>query len=88
MTIVSKELKEVRWYKLIVFTFCTFVMVLWITGPLFSLHNLIFKINPKGDASMPIGALLVFLIIGLVFSTSTTFIWLKRNNKNYRQQRV
>jgi hypothetical protein len=88
MAIVSRKLKDVRWYKLLVFTFFTFIPVLWITATLFRLHNSIFNIVTKGDANMPIGALFIFVLCGLIFSIFTIIIWQKRRKKNYRQQQV
>ena len=36
---IKSELQKINWLKLIPLTFGTFVMVLWITGPLFQFYN-------------------------------------------------
>lgn len=76
---ISDSIEKKVWLKLCVFSFATFNMVLFITGPLFAIHNKIFHIQPKGDISMP--NLIPFFIFGLVISTIITTIWTKRKFK-------
>jgi hypothetical protein len=75
-SIISQSFEKRKWIKLCIFSFVTFIMVLFITGPLFAIHNKMFDIQPKGNAIMP--NLLPFFIFGLVISLIITTIWTKR----------
>jgi len=78
-SVISDSFEKKVLIKLCVFSFVTFNMVLFITGPLFAIHNKIFHIQPKGDISMP--NLIPFFIFGLVLSTIITTIWTKKRLK-------
>jgi len=79
-SIISSSFEKIKWLKLSAFSFGTFIMILFITGPLFRIHNKIFEIQPKGNAEMP--NLIPFFIFGLVLSAIVTIIWTRKRIKN------
>jgi len=79
-SIIATSFEKKIWIKFCVFSFVTFDMVLFITGPLFAVHNKIFHIIPKGNINMP--NLIPFFIFGLVISVIITTIWIKKKIKN------
>lgn len=79
-SIIATNFEKEIWIKLCVFSFVTFNMVLFITGPLFAVHNKIFNIIPEGNVKMP--NLIPFFIFGLIISVIITTIWFKKKIKN------
>ena len=79
-SIISSSLEKIKWLKLCAFSFGTFIMILFITGPLFRIHNKIFEIQPKGNSEMP--SIIPFFIFGLVLSAIVTTIWTRKRMKN------
>lgn len=75
-SIIYPSFEKWKWIKLCIFSFVTFIMVLFITGTLFAFHNKVFDIQPKGNTIMP--NLIPFFIFGLVISLIITTIWAKR----------
>lgn len=76
---ISDNIEKNVWIKLCVFSFVTFNMVLFITGPLFAIHNKIFHIQSKGDINTP--NLIPFIIFGLIISAIITTVWTKKKLK-------
>jgi len=78
---IKSEIIEFRLIKAIVFSYLSFVAVLWITGPLFQLYNYITKTVVEGEPEMPSSALIIFLTFGLITSITSSLTWTKMNNK-------
>jgi len=78
---ISSLIRTASQIKLLAFIYGTFVMVLFITGTMFQIHNKIFDVQPKGEVNMPPSALIIFLLIGLVFSLITFSMWIRKKPK-------
>lgn len=79
--IISPLLNKGNWIKFTFFTFGSSFLVLWITGPLFLLHNFIFRINTDElDVSSPLVGMIIFWLITLIISSIASYSWVLYNN--------
>ncbi len=80
-SIISPSLKRGKWIKLCSFAYGTFIMILFITGPLFSMHNYLFNIITN-EPNMPKSSLIGFFIFGFIISIIASTIWTRKKIKN------
>ena len=80
-SIISPSIERGKWIKLCAFAFGTFIMVLYITGPIFRIHNYLFNIIPK-EPNMPMPSLIAFFIFAFIISAITSTIWTRKKIKN------
>jgi len=78
LTKLNSVLVKPGWFKLTTFLFGTYVMILFVTGPLFILYNWIFNIQADTNAKMPTTALIGFLILGLIMTSINSAMTIKR----------
>ncbi len=69
---------KISWIKSSLFLFGTYVLILFITGPLFLLYNKLFDIQPDSDVQTPTAGIIGFLIIGLIMSTINSVLKMKK----------
>ena len=77
---IKSIFRKVSWIRAIPITFGAFSMILFITGPIFSIYNWIFSIPSDGPVSVAISSIVYFLIYGFIISVISTLLWVKRNN--------
>ncbi len=77
ITRITKSIK-ISWIKSSLFLFGTYVLILFITGPLFLLYNKLFDIQPDSDVETPTAGIIGFLIIGLIMSTINSVLTMKK----------
>jgi hypothetical protein len=85
LIVLKKKLIEFinpNWIKYTLYLFGTYSMVIFITGPMFLLYNLILNIQPDSETKTPTVAIIGFLIIGLIISTINSVLILKREKNN------
>jgi hypothetical protein len=81
LDIVKNELGLIKWYKSLFFSYLSFVGILWVTGPLFSLYNSIKDIVIESDPIMPTSALVIVLSVGLITRSISSIGWTRRRVK-------
>jgi len=81
LDIVKNELGLIRWYKSLSFSYFSFVGILWVTGPLFSLYNCIKDLVIESDPIMPTSALVIVLSVGLITTSISLIGWTRRRVK-------
>ncbi|AFU68346.1 hypothetical protein P700755_001437 [Psychroflexus torquis ATCC 700755] len=85
LIVLKKKLIEFinpNWIKYTLYLFGTYSMVIFITGPMFLLYNLILNIQPDSETKTPTVAIIGFLIIGLIISTINSVLILNREKNN------
>jgi len=85
LIVLKKKLIEFinpNWIKYTLYLFGTYSMIIFITGPMFLLYNLILNIQPDSETKTPTVAIIGFLIIGLIISTINSVLILKREKNN------
>jgi len=80
-SIISPSLREGQWIKLSSFAFGTFIMILFITGPLFRIQNYLLDIQTD-KPDMPMPSLIGFFLFGCIVSAINTTIWARKKGKN------
>lgn len=81
--VISKHITKANWIKFATFTYGTSFLVLWITGPIFLLHNYILSIKVEEDnGSSPVVGLIAFCVITLLISMIVAAKWVKLDRKS------
>ena len=78
---IKDQLTKKRFIKALTFTYLSFIMTLWITGPLFQIYNNASGITIEEEFETPIAGIIIYLIFGLITSLITIRIWTRKNNK-------
>jgi len=68
---------NISWIKSSIFLFGTYVLILFITGPLFLLYNKLLDIQPDSVVKTPTAGIVGFLIIGLIISIINSTVKMK-----------
>lgn len=80
-SVISTSIEGGKWIKLCAFAFGTFTMVLFITGPIFSIHNYLFHIIPN-NPNMQRPSYIAFFIFAFIISAITTTLWTRKKIEN------
>ncbi len=72
---------KASWIISSIFLFGTYVLILFITGPLFFLYNKLLNIQPDSDVKTPTAGIIGFLIIGLIISTISSVVKMKKSKR-------
>jgi hypothetical protein len=72
---ILQKIKTINIFLTGLFIYGSFIAILWITGPIFQLHNYLLEIEISEETTMPPSAIVIFLIVGLLNSISTVATW-------------
>jgi hypothetical protein len=78
---ILQKIKTINTFLTGLFIYVTFIAILWITGPIFQLHNYLLEIEITEEPTMPPSAIVVFLVVGLLNSISTVATWKIRHRR-------